>query len=213
MCSCLASLCREEQRKQLWQLTDGKERFEKFRLDYYSDRVNPEYGYNPRTVMEKTLKYGRDYAANFQPGAGNLLLVGGTGLGKTFLSACIANVVVDKGYSVAYESASQLFRKLEKARFNASEETAAEVAKIEQCDLLIIDDLGTELAGNFVKSAFYDLLNERLLAGKSMIISTNLLGEEIEERYSPQVASRLTGNFKGLTFMGEDIRVLKSRGV
>lgn len=213
MCSCLGALCREEQRKQLWQLTDGAQRFENFRLDYYSDRLDREYSASCRTIMKRNLEYCQDYARAFCPDSGNLIFNGGTGLGKTFMSACIANVVVDKGYSVAYESAAQLFKKLEKNRFSPSEETRIEVAKFTDSDLLIIDDLGTELSGAFVTAALYDLLNERLLSGKSTIISTNLSAEEMAKRYSPQIASRLGGNFKGLTFVGEDIRVLKNRGV
>ena len=141
------------------------------------------------------------------------MFVGGTGLGKTFLSACIANAVTDKGYSVAYESAPRLFSKLEKNRFNPDEESREAAERFNTCDLLIIDDLGTEMPGNFVTAAFYSLLNDRLLEGKSMIISTNLNVDEIAVRYSPQIASRLQGSFKGLTFVGEDIRVLKNRGV
>lgn len=213
MCACLASLCREEQRKLLRQLTDGTDRFENFRLDYYSDKVDREYGASYRTIMKMNLQCCQNYAKSFKENCGNLMFVGGTGLGKTFLSACIANVVTDKGYSVAYETASQLFRKLERNRFNPTEETRAEADQIMNSDLLIIDDLGTELPGNFVTAALYDLLNERLLAGKAMIVSTNLTKDEIAQRYSPQIASRLNGNFTGLTFVGEDIRVLKNRGV
>ena len=212
MCSCLMALCREEQRKQLRQLTTGAENFGAFRLDYYP-QANREYGVSPRAIMEKTLTYCKDYAYNFGENAGNLLFIGNTGLGKTFLSACIANVVTDKGYSVAYESAPQLFGKLEKDRFNPTEDSHADAERFTTCDLLIIDDLGTEMSGNFVTAALYSLLNDRLLAGKSTIISTNLNTDELGERYSPQIASRIKGSFKGLTFMGEDIRVLKSRGV
>jgi len=138
--------------------------------------------------------------------------VGGTGLGKTFLSACIARTAADKGFSVAYESAPHLFTKLEKDRFSPNEQTHAEVMKLFACDLLILDDLGTELPGNFVTAALYNLVNDRLLSGKAMVISTNLNVEEINRRYSPQIASRLQGSFQRLTFVGEDIRVLKSRG-
>ena len=138
--------------------------------------------------------------------------MGGTGLGKTFLSASIARMVADRGYSVAYESAHHLFSKLEKNRFNPDEESREQVAKLTECDLLIIDDLGTELPGNFVTAALYNLVNDRLLAGRAMIISTNLNIEESARRYSPQIASRLQGSFKRLTFVGEDIRVMKNRG-
>ena len=212
MCSCLAMLCLEEQRQQIANLTTGAERFSAFRLDYYPDRIDRDYGTSPRFIMEKTLNYCKQYAASFLPGCGNLLFIGGTGLGKTFLSACIANEVTEKGYSVAYESAPQLFAKLEKNRFSPDEQSRLQADKFAQCDLLIIDDLGTEMPGSFVTAALYSLVNDRLLSGKSMIISTNLLTEEIAVRYSPQIASRLQGAFKRFAFVGEDIRVLKNRG-
>ena len=213
MCGCLAALCRQEQKKELAQLSSGEERFEKFRLDYYPEKVDRTFGASPRTIMELTLKNCRQYAKDFGAGSGNLLFVGGTGLGKTFLSACIANAVTDCGFSVAYESAPNLFAKLEKNRFNPDEQSKLDIQNFMDCDLLIVDDLGTELPGNFVTAAMYSLVNDRLLAGKSMIISTNLNIDEITKRYSPQIASRLQGNFKGLTFVGEDIRVLKNRGL
>lgn len=213
MCRCLTELCCKEQLAELAHLTDGQECFAAFRLDYYSDRVDRVHGASPRDIMALTLAKCRSYADAFAEGVGNLLFVGGTGLGKTFLSACIANVVARKGYSIAYESAPNLFAKLEKNRFNPDEKSNAEAEKFTACDLLIIDDLGTEMPGNFVTAAFYSLLNDRLLSGKSMIISTNLNADEIAKRYSPQIASRLQGNFKGLTFVGEDIRVQKNRGV
>ena len=213
MCACLRKLCLQEQKKELLHLTGGGASFRDFRLDYYPEKTDPNYGASPRKIMEANLKICRSFAAAFEPGMGNLLFVGGTGLGKTFLSACIADQVVEQGYSVAYESAPQLFAKLEKNRFDPDEESKALVAEFAACDLLIIDDLGTEMPGNFVTAALYSLLNDRLLANKSMLISTNLNIEEIAKRYSPQIASRMQGCFRGLTFVGEDIRVLKSRGV
>ncbi len=213
MCRCLKTLCCQGQKASLRQLTTGAERFENFRLDYYPERHSREFGASPRAIMELNLKCCKQYAAAFENGIGNLLFVGGTGLGKTYLSACIADVVTDRGFSVAYESAPQLFAKLEKNRFNPDEESRSEADYFASCDLLIIDDLGTEMPGNFVTAALYGLLNQRLLDGKSMIISTNLNVEEIAQRYSPQIASRIQGNFKNMIFVGEDIRILKSRGI
>ena len=212
MCSCLKELCRQEQKQELALLACGEERFENFRLDYYSDKVDGKYGYSPRNIMERCLQVSRKYAHDFGTGSGNLLFFGGTGLGKTFLSACIATVVAERGFSVAYESAHHLFGKLEKDRFNPDEKSREEVERLNGCDLLIIDDLGTELPGNFVTAALYNLVNDRLLAGKPMLISTNLTAEEIGRRYSPQIASRLQGSFQRLIFVGEDIRVKKNRG-
>ena len=211
MCGCLRELCRQEQQKELSVLACGEGSFDTFQLDYYPDRVDPQLGVSPRAVMQKNLQLCRRYAEHF--GSGNLLFVGGTGLGKTFLSACIAREVASQGHSVAYETAAHLFSKLERNRFNPDEESRAAVRKLETCDLLIIDDLGTELPGNFVTAALYNLLNDRLLAGKPMVISTNLTVEELKNRYSPQIASRLQGSFQRLVFVGEDIRILKNRGL
>ena len=213
MCDCLKELCRQEQKKELSLLTCGCENFDKFRLEYYPDRIDSRYGASPRAIMERNFQNCRRYAATFTENAGNLLFVGGTGLGKTFLSACIAGVVADRGYSVMYETAAHLFNKLERAKFGGSEEERREVERYNQCDLLIIDDLGTEMAGQFVTAALYSLLNERLLSGKPMVISTNLTVEELGKRYSPQIASRLHGSFARLIFVGEDIRVMKNRGM
>ena len=212
MCECLTELCRQEQKKEI-SILAGKESFSQFRLDYYPDRIDPMYGASPRTIMERNFQTCRKYAMYFGQNAGNLLFVGGTGLGKTFLSACIARTVADRGFSVAYETAAHLFGNLEKARFNPTEDSRRETEKYTACDLLILDDLGTEMPGQFVTAALYSLLNDRILAGKPMVISTNLNVEEMSRRYSPQIASRLHGGFTRLTFVGEDIRVLRNRGV
>ena len=211
MCTCLAELCRDEQKKELALLAAGDSRFSQFRLDYYPERTDPKYGASPRIIMGRILEICRKYAADFSAESGNLLFNGGTGLGKTFLSACIARSVAEKGYSVTYESAQHLFAKLEKNRFHPDEESTSAVAKIQNCDLLILDDLGTELPGNFITAALYALVNDRLLAGKPMLVSTNLSIDEISKRYSPQIASRLQGSFQLLPFVGEDIRVLKNK--
>ncbi len=213
MCECLRELCSQEQKKELTLLSGTKENFSQFRLDYYPDQIDSRYGAAPRTIMERNFRTCKNYAANFSKDAGNLLFVGGTGLGKTFLSACIARSVADHGYSVMYETASHLFAKLEQARFNAGDETRREAEKLTACDLLIIDDLGTELPGQFVTAALYSLLNDRILAARPMVVSTNLNIDEMPRRYSPQIASRFHGNFTRLTFVGEDIRVLKNRGL
>ena len=212
MCECLKELCRQEQKKDISILSGNKENFSQFKLDYYPDHYDPKYRVNPRLLMEEVLRTCRSYAMNFTPNAGNLLFVGGTGLGKTFLSACVARTVTERGYSVVYEPASHLFSKLEQAKFSPNEENRREAARFTECDLLIIDDLGTEMPGQFVTAALYSLLNDRILMGKPMLVSTNLNVEEMGRRYSPQIASRLHGGFQRLTFVGEDIRVLKNRG-
>lgn len=212
MCECLKELCRQEQKKELSVLSGSQGSFSQFRLDYYPDRVDPKYGLSPRAIMEQNLQICRRYALNFTEKSGNLLFSGDTGLGKTFLSACIARTAADRGYSVVYETASHLFSKLEQAKFNANEENRREAAKLMECDLLILDDLGTEMPGQFTTAALYALLNDRILEGKPMLISTNLTVEDMSRRYSPQIASRLRGNFQRIAFVGEDIRVMKNRG-
>ena len=211
MCQCLRDLCRQQQEKEVALLADDGQHFGAFRLEYYSDRPDPKTGISPRAIMARGYDICRDYAERFSLSSGNLLFNGGTGLGKTFLSACIAREVAARGYSVAYETAAHLFSKLEKNRFHPDEETAEQVKRLNECDLLIIDDLGTELPGNFVTAALYTILNDRLLAGKPMVVSTNLTIDEIGQRYSPQIRSRLQGSFQLLPFVGQDIRVLLNR--
>ena len=212
MCECLTELCRQEQKKELTFLSAGQERFDQFRPDYYPDRIDPTYGVSIRTIMEKTFQTCKRYAYSFSDKSPNLLFSGDTGLGKTFLSACIARTVADSGHSVVYESAGHLFAKLERAKFEGSEEARQDAAKYTACDLLIVDDLGTEMAGQFVTSALYTLINDRLLEHKPTIISTNLTVEDLTRRYSPQIVSRLRGSYVRVPFVGEDIRVLKNRG-
>ena len=213
MCECLRELCRQEQKKELSLLSGGKESFSQFKLEYYPDRVDPKYGASPRMIMERNFRNCRSWAMTFSLSSGNLLFIGGTGLGKTFLSACIARTVADRGYSVVYETASHLFSKLERAKFSGDEDARRETQKYNECDLLIIDDLGTEMPGQFTTAALYSLINDRLLSGKPMLVSTNLNVDELRRRYSPQIASRLEGSFNRLTFVGEDIRVMKNRGL
>lgn len=213
MCRCLDALCRQEQQKLLGNLGNGTENFQGFRLDYYPATVDSRYGASPRAIMERNLRACKEYALQFTPNAGNLLFIGGTGLGKTYLAMCIAKTVAAGGYNVVYETAIELFNKLERAKFAPSEDTLRQVQRMENADLLVIDDLGTEMPGQFVTAALYGLLNNRLLAGKPMVITTNLNVEEAGKRYSAQIASRLYGEFSRLTFVGNDIRVLKNRGL
>jgi DNA replication protein DnaC len=112
-----------------------------------------------------------------------------------------------------YESAGHLFARMERAKFSGDEEARREAEKYTACDLLIIDDLGTEMGGQFTTAALYGLINDRILSGKATIISTNLNTGDLEKRYSPAIASRLRGEFTRLAFLGEDIRLKKSRGL
>lgn len=147
------------------------------------------------------------------PGSGNLLFTGMPGLGKTFLSACIAREVAAKGFSVAYDTAVTLLSAFEQEKFSRSAEEQADAAsrvrQLKGCDLLILDDLGTELSSAFTQSALYTLLDGRIRSGRSTIISTNLDRDAIRERYGAALSSRLEGEYQYLRFIGKDIRAQK----
>ncbi len=212
MCSCLEAICRAEQDKEAARLGDASQRLDNFRLDYYADIWDDKAKCIPRRLMEKVLSVCKEYAKNFSHGGGNLLFNGSTGLGKTFLAVAVGKEVAAQGYTVCYEGALGLFDKLEKAKFNPTEENLRRAQELQDCDLLIVDDLGTEFAGQFVIAALYGILNGRLQAGKAMIVTTNLNIDEIKVRYSPQIASRMEGEFTLLRFVGTDIRKLKKQG-
>ena len=217
MCDCLKVLCAQEQIRELSQLLNlGEQSFETFDLGVYSPEVWPAWGRSPRENMEKVLKICRDYAQNFgRYYFNNLFLSGSTGLGKTFLSACIARTVSENGFSVVYDTAGEVFARFEAQKFSRDEEDAREaredIRRYLRCDLLILDDLGSELTTPFVQSALYQLVNSRLTAEKRTVISSNLTMDDVRLRYTPQIASRLEGEFRVLPFFGEDIR-LQRRG-
>lgn len=217
MCSCLAALCREEQAKELSSLLDlGGQTFDTFRLDYYSRTVEPGLPRSPRTNMEAILDVCRRYAAGTAP-AKDLFLNGGPGLGKTFLSACIAGEASRRGESVVYDSAPTVFARFEARKF-ARDWTQAQAAEEDTqryltCDLLILDDLGSEFTAPLVQAALYELINGRLAAGRRTVISSNLNLEQVRARYGAPIASRLEGAYLSLPFFGEDIRLQKKRGV
>lgn len=206
MCSCLLELCRQEQKKELSSLLGGKESFDGFRLDLYPTEPDPNLGVSPRQLMERTFRRCRRYAREFGAGAPSLLFTGGPGLGKTFLSACIARAVADNGFSVVYDTAGKLFSDFEAVKFGGNQQDLTR--KYLQCDLLIIDDLGTEMTTQFTQSVLYRVLNDRLLENRPVIVSTNLSDQALRQRYSAPIASRLLGAFEVCLFLGQDIRQL-----
>ena len=212
MCRCLVRYCAREQQRELSRMLDlGTQSFETFSLSWYSEENNPELGISPRENMDWIYRTCKRYAAAFGPNSGSLLLTGDPGLGKTFLSAAIAREVSGDGWSVVYDTAIHIFDRFEARKFGreAGEEVDADVERILDCDLLILDDLGTEMTTAFVQSALYTIVNSRLLSRRATILSTNLKLEELSRRYTPQILSRVEGEYQILPFFGEDIRKLK----
>ena len=217
MCQCLKELCAQEQIKELSKLLDlGEQSFDSFRLDYYSQTIYPSMGMSPRENMELVYEVCLNYAQKFgRFYFKNLFLSGQPGLGKTFLSACIARTVSENGFSVVYDTAGNIFAQFETRKFQRDAQDAQEAKddtrRYLSCDLLILDDLGSELTTQFTQSALYELINTRLVACKHTVISSNLTMEEAARRYSPQIASRLAGEYHVLRFFGDDIRILKKK--
>jgi DNA replication protein DnaC len=177
------------------------------------------YRYYDAENMEKmqiAIETCKNFAENFDKTFENILLCGTVGIGKTFLSNCIAKEVLDKGHSVLYLSAFQLFDLMAKNSFSGNAPKESSVAKqyphIFESDLLIIDDLGTELANSFTMTGFFLVINERILRKKSTLISTNLSPEEILTTYTERCASRIISNYTMLKLSGSDIRLKKKLG-
>lgn len=217
MCDCLKTLCTQEQIRELSQLLDfGEQSFDRFDFSYYSPEVWPDWGRSPRENMEKVFRICKDYARNFgRYYFDNLFLSGSTGLGKTFLSACVARTVSENGFSVVYDTAGNIFAQFETQKFSRDGEDAREARdgtrRYLGCDLLILDDLGSEMTTPFVQSALYQLINSRLAVGKRTVVSSNLTMDDVRRRYTPQIASRLEGEYRVLPFFGEDIRLQRKQ--
>ncbi len=214
MCSCLKELCAQEQLRALTALLNltDEQNFDRLRLDIYSDQPWQGQARSPREQMRRVTAVCEGYARQFPSyPLKNLLLSGGTGLGKTFLSGCIAREVSQRGHSVVYDTAINLFSAFETRRFtrDAGEERQArdDARRYLGCDLLILDDLGSEHTLPSTQSALYEVVNSRLQGERHTIISTNLSMEQIAQRYTPQLASRIGGLYWELTFYGDDLRL------
>ena len=175
--------------------------FETFDLSFYEGR--------DRDRIAKNVQLLREFAKDFDSRIGeNWLLFGPTGLGKTHLSTSIAVEVIKSGHSVVYESVNRVISAFEEKRFGG-DYSGDRVRKYSDCDLLIIDDLGTEVTNQFTVSCLYSLINERLVKNLSTIINTNLGQGEIRDRYTDRIASRLFGEYMPLGFSGRDVRQQK----
>lgn len=207
LCRCVSELCKAltcESMSAEMPLFDC--RFDNFDLKYYSEKPL-ENGVVPRKRMTAIFGFCKEYAAGFSKDSGNILFNGNTGLGKTHLSLAIAGDVIKRGYGVIYGPAAGLLRKIEKEHFGGNSTSVMD--GILGCDLLIIDDLGTEFITQFSISVVNNIINTRLLENRSTIISTNCSLKELEEKYTPRVTSRIIGSYSIKQFVGLDIRQQK----
>ncbi len=206
-CQCYRKLIRDVARQELGANSPLKKcTFDSFRLDRYPDVVDSVIGINQREHMKNNFEYCKDYAKNFTTDSPGLFMYGKTGLGKTHLSLAIANEVIDKGYDVYYGSIQSIMDKLESEHFGRLPREDSIKEDILNCDLLIIDDLGTEFTTQFTTAELYNIINSRILSSLPTIISTNLDLPEIAQAYSQRVASRIIGNSDAMYFCGKDIR-------
>ena len=194
-----------------------RENFRTFSFKYYSDDyIDETTGLSPLSNMQKIVASCKSFIRHFDEKHENLLFIGNTGVGKTFLANCIAKELLDRGYTVIYLTAFRLFDILEKYKFGREEEDSLIASDqfdyILDCDLLIIDDLGTELNNTFTTSQLYHIINERLLRQKSTIISTNLSLDNLLTIYSERIYSRIISNYSIRRIIGDDIRLRKALG-
>lgn len=190
-----------------------EENFGKLSFDYYStDIINPLTGQNAQETAKAAYEKIQQFISGFGSDGGNLFFYGDTGVGKTFFSHCIAAELISQAFCVIYFTAFDLFESLAKSKFttgSTDEQLLEQNQHIFDCDLLIIDDLGTELTNSFVSSQLFMCINERLMRKKSTIISTNLTAEQFMDRYSERTFSRIFSNYAMIKLIGKDIRIQK----
>ncbi len=188
----------------------SRENFNSFSYEYYSNEdINPTTGLSALETAKRAVKECKYFIDDFNNKPKNLFFYGNTGVGKTFLSNCVAKELLEDGYSVIYFTAFQLFDILSKGVFDRDADAIATHQNIFDCDLLIIDDLGTEFANSFTTSQLFLCVNERLLRQKSTIISTNLNLNQMVDMYSERTWSRISSNYTLIKLFGDDIRIQK----
>lgn len=213
-CDCVRTLMRKLRREEIEAASSlSITSFDTMDLRYYPQQKDPISGCDIRRHMADLLQDLREYADTFDRDSVNLLLIGNAGLGKTHAALAVAGEVLDKGYDVIYMSSPEFFSQLENYHFTsggAADEEALQTAA-QEADLLILDDLGTELISSFTISAFYTLLNARMGARRPTIFTSNIMdGTIFEKRYTEKIASRLAGSCEQFVFLGEDIRQIKA---
>ncbi|MBQ7860510.1 MAG: ATP-binding protein [Faecalibacterium sp.] len=213
-CSCVVTLMKEMRRKEIEELSSlSIQSFDTMELRYYPDRKDPVTGRNQRRYMQQLLDDLRAYAEDFDHDSANLLLFGNAGLGKTHAALSIAGEVLNKGYDVIYISSPDFFGRVEELHFDndPTGEKEALIDAVTGADLLILDDLGTEMVSPYMISVFYTLLNNRMAARRPTIFTTNITdGAVLEKRYTEKISSRLSGSCEPFVFLGDDIRALRA---
>ena len=191
-----------------------RDNFNTFDIDVFSDMPVEGKELSPRENMKAMLQDMYNYTFNFgedsEEESGNLLFLGTPGLGKTFMCSCIAKEILNKGYTVIYQTSFNLLEVIERYKFKTETYSATDEENYRNlftCDLLIIDDLGTEMPNSFTNSELFNIINSRLNAKKKIIISTNLNLLQIKEIYTERILSRIVGNFKMYEFYGRDLRL------
>ena len=208
MCTCHKQLLKDLMRKEVSCFAPlDKCTFDNFVLDYYSEQPM-ENAIIPRQRAEKIFDTCRKYAQNFSLNSKNLIFFGGAGLGKTHLSLAIANVVINKGFNVCYGTSQNICDDLQSEQFGRTDNINYTKNQVLGCDLLVLDDLGTEIDNQYSIATVYNIVNSRLLAGRPTIISTNYTFSKLEEKYDKRITSRLTGEYVPFYFIGNDIRNL-----
>ena len=199
-CKCHNELLKDIERAGLSEIAPIEDcTFDSFETKYYPDKPRAE------KIKATCIKYGTQFTTNSK----NIIFYGGTGLGKTHLSLAIANAVINRGYSVVYGTAQNLLNDLQNENFGRTDNIRYYERAVLNCDLLIIDDLGTEFKNSYTTAALYNIINSRILAKLPTIISTNFSSDELEEKYDQRITSRIIGEYSPLLLTGNDIRYIK----
>lgn len=209
MCSCHKEILKENERNTLRNIAPLDDcTFESFDVRYYPEHTM-ENGISPRTKAEKILESCRRYAQTFHEHSPNLIFMGKTGLGKTHLSLAIANVAINKGFSVVYGTSQNILSDLQNENFGRTENNLYNEYDVLNTDLLIIDDLGTEFKNSYSIASLYNIINTRILKKKPTIISTNYDFNQLNDVYDMRITSRIAGEYSTLVLEGNDIRYIK----
>lgn len=199
-CKCHKELLKSIERSDLAKIAPIEDcTFDSFETKYYPDIERAE------RIKANCVKY----ATQFTTKSKNIIFYGGTGLGKTHLSLAIANAVINRGYSVVYGTAQNLLNDLQNENFGRYDNIRYYEKAVINCDLLIIDDLGTEFKNSYTTAELYNIINSRILSRLPTIISTNFTQNELEDKYDQRITSRIVGEYSPLTLMGNDIRYIK----